>query len=43
MSQKRHTADQIIAKLRRADVELGGGLLGNRPMATGIAGYCQVD
>ena len=25
MSQKRHTVDQIIAKLRRADVELGKG------------------
>ncbi len=25
MSQKRHAADQIIAKLRRADVELGKG------------------
>ena len=26
MPQKRHTVDQIIAKLRRADVELGNGL-----------------
>ena len=26
MSQKRHTADQIIAKLRRADVLLGKGM-----------------
>ncbi len=26
MSQKRHGADQIIAKLRRADVELGKGI-----------------
>ena len=25
MKQKRHTVDQIIAKLRRADVELGKG------------------
>jgi putative transposase len=25
MSQKRHSVDQIIAKLRRADVELGKG------------------
>ena len=25
MPQKRHTVDQIIAKLRRADVELGNG------------------
>lgn len=25
MSHKRHTVDQIIAKLRRADVELGKG------------------
>lgn len=25
MSQKRHTVDQIVAKLRRADVELGKG------------------
>ena len=25
MSQKRHTVDQIIAKLRRADVERGKG------------------
>ena len=25
MSQKRHTVNQIIAKLRRADVELGKG------------------
>ena len=25
MSQKRHTVDQIIAKLRRADVVLGKG------------------
>ena len=25
MAQKRHTVDQIIAKLRRADVELGKG------------------
>ena len=25
MSQKRHTVDQIIAKLRRADVLLGKG------------------
>ena len=25
MSQKRHTIDQIISKLRRADVELGKG------------------
>ena len=25
MSQNRHTVDQIIAKLRRADVELGKG------------------
>jgi transposase-like protein len=25
MSQKRHTVDQIIAKLRRADLELGKG------------------
>ena len=25
MSQKRHTVDQIISKLRRADVELGKG------------------
>ena len=25
MSQKRHTVDQIIAKLRRSDVELGKG------------------
>jgi len=25
MSQKRHTVDQIIAKLRRADVEPGKG------------------
>ena len=25
MPQKRHTVDQIIAKLRRADVELGKG------------------
>ena len=25
MSQTRHTVDQIIAKLRRADVELGKG------------------
>ncbi len=25
MSQKRHTVDQIISKLRRADVELGNG------------------
>ena len=26
MKQKRHTVDQIIAKLRRADVELGQGM-----------------
>ena len=26
MSQKRHTADQIIAKLRRADILLGKGM-----------------
>jgi transposase len=26
MKQKRHTVDQIIAKLRRADVELGKGM-----------------
>ena len=26
MKQKRHTVDQIIAKLRRADVELGKGI-----------------
>ena len=26
MSQKRHTVDQIIAKLRRADVLLGKGM-----------------
>lgn len=25
MSQKRHSVDQIVAKLRRADVELGKG------------------
>ena len=25
MSQKRHTVDQIVAKLRKADVELGKG------------------
>jgi len=25
MSQKRHSVDQIISKLRRADVELGKG------------------
>ena len=25
MSQKRHTEDQIVAKLRKADVELGKG------------------
>ena len=25
MSQKRHSVDQIIAKLRKADVELGKG------------------
>ncbi len=25
MSQKRHTVDQIVSKLRRADVELGKG------------------
>ena len=25
MSQKRHSVDQIIAKLRRADIELGKG------------------
>ena len=25
MPQKRHTADQIVAKLRKADVELGKG------------------
>ena len=25
MSQKRHTVDQIVAKLRKADVELGNG------------------
>jgi transposase-like protein len=25
MKQKRHTVDQVIAKLRRADVELGKG------------------
>ncbi len=25
MSQKRHTSDQVISKLRRADVELGKG------------------
>jgi putative transposase len=25
MKQKRHTVDQIIAKLRRADIELGKG------------------
>ena len=26
MKQKRHTVDQIISKLRRADVELGKGM-----------------
>ena len=26
MSQKRHNVDQIISKLRRADVELGKGI-----------------
>jgi hypothetical protein len=25
MPQKRHTVDQIVAKLRKADVELGKG------------------
>lgn len=25
MPQKRHTVDQIVAKLRKADVELGNG------------------
>jgi len=25
MAQKRHTVDQIVAKLRKADVELGKG------------------
>jgi hypothetical protein len=25
MKQKRHSVDQVIAKLRRADVELGKG------------------
>ena len=25
MSQKRHTVDQIVAKLRKADIELGKG------------------
>ena len=25
MTQKRHTVDQIVAKLRKADVELGKG------------------
>ena len=25
MSQKRHAVDQIVAKLRKADVELGKG------------------
>ena len=25
MPQKRHTVDQIVAKLRKADVELGTG------------------
>ena len=36
MPQKRHTVDQIVAKLRKADVELGKGKI--QDPSTGIGG-----